>query len=344
LPKKNALRNSVTFSKKIDTPLIERNFGIEILVDDTAMLPVELHQKFPYLMDMFWKLFVPSLLRKKCDLIIDAYSNVLSPFVDVSYLHSFRHIGILTQENEVKPPFLHPSQMLNLLIQKTLSSDPQRLILANSNFSAQGIRELLGIKPLVIYPPVSTSVFNSFLRISKEKIVITISRFSFEKSLELLPKIAHKIDARFVIIGSVYDQMTLAGYRKMMERIKQYGIEDKVKVFANLPFSEKVALLGRSKVYLHTMKFEDFGISIVEGMAASCIPVVHNSGGPKEYVPEEWLYNDPESASQKVEEALVKWTPEIGNQMSNIAARFSQAMFREKFSTRFKEYLASSYE
>jgi glycosyltransferase involved in cell wall biosynthesis len=42
--------------------------------------------------------------------------------------------------------------------------------------------------------------------------------------------------------------------------------------------------LGEAKVYLHLMKGEHFGITIVEAMSAGCVPVVHDSGGPREIV------------------------------------------------------------
>ena len=43
-----------------------------------------------------------------------------------------------------------------------------------------------------------------------------------------------------------------------------------------------LALYGKAKVYLHAMRYEHFGISIVEAMAAGLVPVVHRSGGPWE--------------------------------------------------------------
>ena len=123
--------------------------------------------------------------------------------------------------------------------------------------------------------------------------------------------------------------------------IKQYDLEDRVSVFPNLSLSEKVSFLNKAKVYLHTMKFEDFGISIVEGMAASCIPVVHNSGGPIEFVPKEWLYDHYEDASQKIDEALIRWTPQVGSNIQQLARQFHVSHFIQKFSTYLKEYLIS---
>jgi len=38
-------------------------------------------------------------------------------------------------------------------------------------------------------------------------------------------------------------------------------------------------LLRKAKIYLHPMKYEHFGITMVEAMASSLVPVVHKSGG-----------------------------------------------------------------
>jgi glycosyltransferase involved in cell wall biosynthesis len=327
-------------SKEVDKSLIERNFAIKAAIDDKVILPVEF-PRLPYFMTLYWKYLIPSFIRNECNLILDASSNLLLPFVDVNYFHGFKQIGGITKEHQLTPQFLHPSQMINLLLQRTQSFRSKKLAFANTNFTALGIQKLIGIKPLVVYPPVNTSVFNAISKTSKKDIVLTISRFSTEKNLEIIPKIAYKMNAKFVIIGSVYDQLTLAEYRRIIELVRQYNVTDKVHVYANLSFSDKLFILGRSKVYLHTMKFEDFGISIVEGMSASCIPVVHNSGGPVEFVPKKWLYDDVESARQRVDEALVEWSPEVGNQMSDNAAQFDESKFRDSFSSHFKEYVAS---
>ena len=36
--------------------------------------------------------------------------------------------------------------------------------------------------------------------------------------------------------------------------------------------------------YVHCAENEHFGITIVEAMAAGCVPIVHDSGGPREIV------------------------------------------------------------
>ena len=42
-----------------------------------------------------------------------------------------------------------------------------------------------------------------------------------------------------------------------------------------------IEVFKRSKVAIHTMKEEHFGISIVEMMSAGLITIAHASGGPK---------------------------------------------------------------
>jgi alpha-1,2-mannosyltransferase len=50
---------------------------------------------------------------------------------------------------------------------------------------------------------------------------------------------------------------------------------------------------------------EHFGISVGEAMAAGCVPVVHDSGGPREIVGGYgFLYDDVEDCVKAVEEAL----------------------------------------
>jgi glycosyltransferase involved in cell wall biosynthesis len=45
---------------------------------------------------------------------------------------------------------------------------------------------------------------------------------------------------------------------------------------------------------------EHFGISIVEAMALGCIPVVHDSGGMREFVPTQYRYRTIEQAAEKI--------------------------------------------
>ncbi len=47
------------------------------------------------------------------------------------------------------------------------------------------------------------------------------------------------------------------------------------------------------------MEGEHFGISIVEAMALGCLPIVHDSGGMREFVPAQYRYTSIEQAAEK---------------------------------------------
>jgi len=151
----------------------------------------------------------------------------------------------------------------------------------------------------VVYPPVYMRRYP--LDLQKNRLILTVGLFSPWKNLELIPEVASKLNEHFVIIGGIYDRFY---YSRILELIKKKHVSDRVTVIPNASLKIKYELLQRAKVYFHTQLSEDFGISIVEGMSANCIPIVHDSGGPREYVPKRWRYKNVEEAVQKIEDAL----------------------------------------
>ena len=97
-------------------------------------------------------------------------------------------------------------------------------------------------------------------------------------------------------------------------------------------------MLLKTKVYLHTTINEHFGISIVEAMASGCIPIVHNSGGPMEFVPQDHRYATTEEAAIKVEQAINEWSPEKARSVSKSADKFSEKNFARQFIKVFDSY------
>ena len=49
-----------------------------------------------------------------------------------------------------------------------------------------------------------------------------------------------------------------------------------------MPFKDVLAEFARSKVAIHTMWKEHFGIAVVELLASGLLTIAHNSAGPKE--------------------------------------------------------------
>jgi len=174
-------------------------------------------------------------------------------------------------------------------------------LISNSNFTKKEIEMNLGIKSLLIYPPVDINKFLEKNDIDKEQKIVTISRFSIEKNLEFVIEVFNKINFPCELIGN-------AKYKNQLKILEQLNTNKKqnVKIYNNISKVELMKILKSSKVYFHTSK-ETFGISVVESIAAGCIPIVPDNSAHKETVPfPELRYNenDINDAKSKIERAM----------------------------------------
>jgi len=71
-------------------------------------------------------------------------------------------------------------------------------------------------------------------------------------------------------------------------------------VKANLPGNELRNILHDSSLYVHLMEGEHFGIAPVEGLASGCIAIVHDSGGIREFIPENYRWRTYEDLKSKI--------------------------------------------
>jgi glycosyltransferase involved in cell wall biosynthesis len=75
-------------------------------------------------------------------------------------------------------------------------------------------------------------------------------------------------------------------------------------------------------------------------MAMGCTPIVHNSGGPKEFVPEDFRYNNIYEAAAKITKEIHEWSPEKALKIIKIAERFREENFSKEFLKLLKQYEA----
>ena len=75
-------------------------------------------------------------------------------------------------------------------------------------------------------------------------------------------------------------------------------------------------------------------------MALGCLPVVHNSGGMKEFVPEQYRYETMKEAAGKVVDAINNWSPDKTEEVTQIASQFSLSNFSRRFMALFNDYHA----
>jgi alpha-1,2-mannosyltransferase len=317
--------------KKVDAASFMKYFKTNVSIDQELVFPF-----WPLNIETYLEFLLPLTAKPFCDVVIDPYFNAALPCVDVTYIHCPKTYSLCKKAQEAKfwNYYYKPFQFLENVLSLKASD---KLFIANSRFTAERTENQLGLAPIVIYPPVNVEMFcGSNSSSFKKNLIVTVSRFSSEKNLEDIPIIAKKVNADFVILGSIEDTVI---YRKILGLIREHSLKDKVKLILNASLDTKIDLLQKAKVYLNPMHSEHFGISIVEGMAAGGIPIVHDSGGPREFVPDKWRYSDLEEAAQKISEALDSWCPTIAQEMKTSAYRFRKERFQNEFLIVLNSYL-----
>lgn len=175
-------------------------------------------------------------------------------------------------------------------------------ILCNSSYGQRWFNILTKNKyeSEVLYPPVGVTDFSP---LPKEKLIISVGRFFVgghnKKQLEMIEVFKKMYDKheelksyRYVLVGGVEDKKEHQDYlKKCRTAAKGYPIKFQV----NASFSELRKSLGIAKIFWHAAgyqedekkdpdKFEHFGITTVEAMAAGAIPIVIAKGGQPEII------------------------------------------------------------
>lgn len=151
-------------------------------------------------------------------------------------------------------------------------------------------------KPLVVFPPCNVVTFQG-LPLDEDRVkdkIVSVAQFRPEKNhalqlhaLSVLIEKYKRIDARLVLVGGVRDCHDQARVDALNLLANKLNLAENVEFQINASFDTLLHELKTSRIGIHTMENEHFGIGIVEFMAAGCIPVAHNSGGPRsDIIPE----------------------------------------------------------
>jgi alpha-1,2-mannosyltransferase len=161
-------------------------------------------------------------------------------------------------------------------------------LLSVSDFTQVFIEKRWKRDSTTLYPPCPVETFSGLSKTqSRENLVVTVGRIVPEKRFHLFVELARIVpETKFVAIGSLSSENS--SYLERLRRAAPPNVS-----FVLAPLRKVKEILGRAKAYVHCAENEHFGITIVEAMAAGCVPIVHDSGGPKEIVTEDvgfrWL-------------------------------------------------------
>jgi len=174
-------------------------------------------------------------------------------------------------------------------------------IITISEYSKKWIKKLWGSESTILFPPVD---IDSFKVGKKEKIILSVGRFFPEhhnkKQLELAQTFKQILEQysdemrgyTLYLVGGVGGR---ADHLEYVEKIRAASKNYPIEIITNIGWGELVELFARSYIFwhasgmgedekVHPERFEHFGITTVEAMAAGCIPVVINKGGQKEII------------------------------------------------------------
>lgn len=168
--------------------------------------------------------------------------------------------------------------------------DKLDLVFCNSNYTKDALTKFwktYDVKdPIVVYPPVNLDKFwCAKPLLERRKQVVYVARFIPVKRHEILKRLATDLPGyEFVSIGGLID-----AEKGWFDRF-QTNLPANYRLKANLPGPDLIKILQDSRVYVHLMEGEHFGIAPVEGLASGCVTVVHNSGGMREFIPPEYRW------------------------------------------------------
>jgi alpha-1,2-mannosyltransferase len=212
-------------------------------------------------------------------------------------------------------------------------------MLVNSSFIKSIVSASLKAEALILSPPVDVQYFlRSDKKIDRADTIITLSGYSPKRHLEKIPEIASRLNfGDFLIIGKT-DEYSFLTIKNLKVITKQYGVEGRVHLLANISRSKLRKALLEAKLYLHTMPNEHFGTAIVEAMASGCIPIVHKSGGPWLDILEQtqgkygYAYETPEEASKYIDFLLNQETlrKEVSLRVVERSMVFDVSIFQKK--------------
>ncbi|MGC9113178.1 glycosyltransferase family 4 protein [Acidilobus sp.] len=280
---------------------------------------------------------LPRLREEGYELIFETQANVPSPS-DAVYIHYPALLDYMGGGG-LRWAYNLAVRLAARPVLREASRRPPRLVLTNSSWTAEKVRQAYGVEARVLYPPVDVeAIGEAARRAEKEPLVLTVSRFTPEKRLEVIPAIARAaremgVRAEFYIVGSTagYSGPVIEAIRGEARRL---GVDDMVHMEFNVPRGDLLKLYARAKVYLHPPFAEHFGIAIAEGMAAGAVPVVYRDGGGwtdmASRVDQGLGYTTPEEAARAISWLLgseERWS-KLSAASMEVARGFSYASFK----------------
>ncbi len=169
-------------------------------------------------------------------------------------------------------------------------------VIVNSEFTKKYIDDEFPKQSIVLYPPVDVT---EFISKPKENLILYVGRFSQLEQAKRQDVVLtaflkfykfHLGNWKLVLAGS-----SDIGRTDSVDILKEHSKKDSVEILENPSFSKIKSLYGKASFFwsaagygvnqkLEPQRLEHFGMTVVEAMAAGCVPIIYNGGGHRETV------------------------------------------------------------
>jgi len=184
------------------------------------------------------------------------------------------------------------------LLSSQLNLDQYHTICAVSRYTQRWVRRYWKRESELLYPPVDVS---DIVPGQKQNVILSVGRFfdghHNKKHFEMVDVfkamcVAGLSGWRLILVGGTHKEDI---HREYLARLVRATERFPISILPDIPFARLRELYGISKIYWHATgfgedetkfpeRFEHFGMSTVEAMAAGCVPVVIGKAGQLEIV------------------------------------------------------------
>jgi glycosyltransferase involved in cell wall biosynthesis len=222
-------------------------------------------------------------------------------------------------------------QVLKFLRRWDLRSAPRvDAFVANSHYVAERIGRVYGREAAVIYPPVSTHLFEA--REQKDDFYLTVSRLVPYKRVDLMVEAFNRMPGKKIkIVGTGPELEGLRGKARGNVEFLGFQPDEKVR-----------ELLGAAKGFIFAAE-EDFGITPVEAQASGTPVVAYGRGGALEtVVPGVTGLFFQEQTAASLEAVLVEFEKKSWN--GKVIRAHAEKFGADRFKMELKQFVDQQWE
>lgn len=280
--------------------------------------------------------------RVDSDLLISTYNEYSTGRRGLCYVHFPTYSGDWDREaTGIRAVY-------DRLCDRVAPLRPDRILsnqlLANSAWTANRLRDLYGVQPKVLYPPVNGDLSSRPVSWEeREHGFVMVTRIVPDKRVERAVRIVEELnrtghDVHLHIAGPVGDE----AYLRRLNRL--IAGRDFVHLEGPVPRERLVDLMTRHRYGLQAKQEEHFGIAVAEIASAGALPFVPAGGGQVEIVHDhkDLTYRDEDDAVFTISRVLEDADRQrrLRNLLSGVPARFSSERFRREIRRIVKRLLA----